>query len=73
MKPSGVDVAISHIWSKKGEYLIKAYAQDQFGSNSPESSKSINIPRNRALFNTQYSILFWLFERFPIIKHLLKI
>jgi hypothetical protein len=49
LNPSGVDVIVSHTWSKKGDYTIKAHAQDEYGLNGPESTLSIMIPRTRTI------------------------
>ena len=51
LNPSGVDVTVSHIWSKKGNYTIKVHAKDEYGSNGPDATFSVKIPRNRAIDN----------------------
>jgi hypothetical protein len=70
LNPSGVDVIVSHTWSKKGVYTIKAHAQDEYGSDGPESSKSVTIPRNKAV--TLYSLITKVLERFPLLERILN-
>jgi outer membrane protein assembly factor BamB len=68
--PSGNNVTVSHTWNAKGTYTISAKAEDEYGLIGPKATKEITIPRNKALLTTQ-PILQWLFERFPILRHLL--
>lgn len=68
---SGTDVTLAHTWSKKGDYIIKAYAQDEFGLDGPESTKSVTIPRNRDV--TLYSLVVRLFKRFPLLERILNL
>ncbi len=67
---SGIDVIVNHTWNKKGSFNIKAKAENTNGFVSPEATVEVTIPRNKALFITQ-PILFWLLERFPVLKHLM--
>ena len=67
---SGIDVIVNHTWNKKGSFNIKAKVENTNGFVSPEATIEVTIPRNKALFTTQ-PILFWLFERFPILRHLI--
>jgi hypothetical protein len=69
---SGIGVTISHSWNKKGTYVITAHAEDEYGLISSETTLEITIPRNKALFTIQ-PILLWLFERFPILRNLLRL
>jgi hypothetical protein len=63
--PSGVKVTVGHIWDEKGDYEIKAKAEDSVGLDSIDwGSHSINIPRNRAI-NYNFNIINWLIARFP--------
>ena len=68
---SGVDVTLYHTWSKKGNYIIKAYAQDEFGLDGPESSKSVTIPRSREV--TMHSLVMNLLKRFPLLERILNL
>jgi len=47
--PSGQDVTVSHTWSTKGTYTIKAKAQDSLGLNGPETTKTITIKKSKTL------------------------
>ena len=69
---SGTDLTASHIWTTKGTYTISVKAEDEFGAESNLTTLEINIPRDKALLIQQYPILIWLFERFPILKHLIR-
>jgi len=71
LNPSGVDVIVSHTWSKKGVYIIKVHAQDEYGSDGPESSKSVTMPRNKAV--TLYSFITRVLERFPLLERILNL
>jgi hypothetical protein len=44
---SGIDVKISHSWSKKGTYYIKAKAEDIGGLVGPETTLKVKMPRIR--------------------------
>ena len=68
--PSSVDVSVSHTWSEKGDYSIKAHAQDEYGLNSLDATFSVTIPRTRASMS---SLFLSLAERFPILKQLLQL
>ena len=59
---SGGIATLSHIWNKKGTYIIKAKAEDIFGKSSNWSEFEVNIPRYKA---SNYNVIEWLFERFP--------
>ncbi len=72
--PSGDLIPISHTWSKKGNYMIKAKAKDIYGNESDWGTLSVTMP-------CSYKIPFqpfWerLFERFPnafpILRNLLR-
>jgi subtilisin family serine protease len=71
--PSGDLIPISHTWSKKGTYTIKAKAKDIYGNESDWGTLSVTMPCS---YNIPFQP-FWerLFERFPhifpILRHLL--
>ncbi len=46
--PSGTDVTVSHTWSSRGTYFIKARAEDVNGLIGPESTLSVTMPTNKA-------------------------
>jgi len=76
LHPSGTNISESHTWVAKGTYTITAKAEDEFGLTSPEITKEVTIPRNKAIF-TKQPILMWLVERFsnvfPMLKQLMKL
>ncbi len=55
--PSGNDVTVSHTWSAKGTYTIKAKAQDINGLSGPETTKTITIKKSKALNLPYFKIL----------------
>ena len=50
--PSGIEASASHNWSKKGNYTIKARAGNPLGELSDWGQLSVNIPRNKILYNS---------------------
>jgi hypothetical protein len=46
---SGTDEDASNIWAVKGTYTITAYAEDSYGQAGPETTKEVNMPRNKAV------------------------
>jgi PKD repeat protein len=64
---SGLKVTIGHIWSKRGTYLIKVKAEDTVGAESGWSEFEVEIPRNRAAYNSlvlRFLVRFPMFSRF---------
>jgi len=68
---SGEVVTLNHSFNEKGEYIIKAIAEDSFGAQSNESTFKINIPRYKAV-NFNINLLSCLFERFPFLEVFLR-
>ncbi len=66
---SGVEVTISHTWSKKGNFIIKAYAKDIKEAISDTTTFDIKIPRNKATFSLNLLLRF--LEQFPMLLRLL--
>ena len=60
--PSNGASTLSHIWTSKGDYEIRAKLIDVFGYESDWASLSVNMPRDRLLSNTLFMRLL---ERFP--------
>jgi bacillopeptidase F len=67
--PSGTNVTVSHTWTLEGTYIIKAKAEDEFGLIGPEATKTVTMPRNKAIntpflnFLKQYANLFLILQR----------
>jgi hypothetical protein len=61
---SGTPLIVSHTWSEKGTYTIKAKAKDVFGAESEWGELEITMPMSKT-FNSNLPLLNWLFERFP--------
>jgi len=61
---SNEQITLTHTWTTKGTYVIKAKAKDIFGAESDWTTLSITMPQNNEVFNT-HLLLSWLFERFP--------
>jgi len=71
LNPSGADMIVPHTWSEKSDYTIKVHAQDANGLNGPESTKTITMPKNRAI--TWNYLLMKVLERFPLLKKILNL
>jgi hypothetical protein len=72
--PSGEEVTVSHTWTSRGTYKIKARAVDIFEESGAYKEISVTIPRDKTL---NFNLLEWLLERFPnafpIFRNLLKL
>ena len=67
---SSEEVNISHTWSKKGNYIIKAKARDIYFQESDFVEFSITIPRDRMQIS---SFLLNFFNKSPPIQRLIRI
>jgi hypothetical protein len=71
-----VETTISKTYSSTGTYLISAYAKDVNNAESDIVTLEVSIPKNK-LFDNNYPLLGWLFERFPnmfpILRQILRI
>ncbi|UCF50441.1 MAG: hypothetical protein JSU91_02875 [Thermoplasmatales archaeon] len=67
---SGELVTISHNWSERGNYLIKAKAKTTNGLIGPWGELEIKIPKNRL---PAFNSLFRFFERFPMFEVFLRL
>ncbi|KYK24942.1 hypothetical protein AYK24_10520 [Thermoplasmatales archaeon SG8-52-4] len=65
---SGEIVKVNHTWTKQGKYTINANGRDLFNLDGPQGELKVNVPRNKAIYN---SLLLWLLERFPLLNRLL--
>jgi len=67
---SGDEITQSHMWNKKGTYVIKAMAKDVHGSVSSWGTLSVSMP----LSYTSAGFILWgrLLERFPHLFPLLR-
>lgn len=70
--PSGIPVTVSHEWSSKGDYQIKAKVKDIDDVESDWTILAVSMPRNRAIntmplflrFLQQHPIMYQLLQRF---------
>lgn len=69
---SGKDVTVSHTWNYKGTFLIKAKAKDEFGINGPEATKTVNVPKIKAINRNLLNYLQIYKNIFPILQLLLQ-
>jgi hypothetical protein len=63
--PSGAEASTTHIWSEKGNYIIKAKARDVNGTESNWATLSVSIPKNKLsnmIFKKIFENLFYRFE-----------
>jgi len=67
--PQGTYHTETHAYSKKGQYIIEAYAQDETGRIGPTSYHLTTIPRDKA---TKNILLLKLLEGFPLLQELLQ-
>ena len=68
---SGEEVTLSHTFSGRGAYIVKAKAKDTNDAEGPWGSLQINIPRPKVYAIAQ--LLERILERFPILDHILSI
>jgi len=70
---SGVEVELCHTYNKKKVFVISAYAEDETGLVSDESTFAVTIPRFRGIISMFDSLI----ERFPntflLLRFLLKV
>jgi hypothetical protein len=59
---------VSHTWSERDTYVIKAKAKDAFDAESDLTTLSVTMPRNRATYN---SLFLWFLEQFPILQKII--
>jgi len=68
---SGETISMGHIWDEKGDYSIKVKSKDEFGEESDWSDPlAISMPKIKS-FNYFNLLIFRLFQRFQILKHIL--
>ena len=65
---SGTEVCDSHIWDKKGAYVISVTVRDIYGENVT-ATKEVTMPRNKLILRP---LIFRLLERFPFLLYFLK-
>ena len=65
---SGQNITLRHTWTNKGEFTIRTYAEDSNGIESPESTFTIKIPRNKIKYNSYIQNIL---KRFPLIKQII--
>lgn len=69
---SGQTFSVTHSWSVKGTYAVKAKAKDDHGAESDWSTFQIKMPATYGITNP---FLHWLFEHFsnafPLLRYLL--
>jgi hypothetical protein len=69
---SGTGVTVSHSWSKKGAYDIRAKAKDVFGNESTWSTLKVQMPQELAFLQTFFAqLLGRLIGRFPLFGFIL--
>jgi hypothetical protein len=72
LNPSGEDVKVKHTWNSDGSYIIRAYAEDEFGLVGPEATLTVTMPRNRAVNTPFLSFLQQHPNLFPILQQILQ-
>jgi parallel beta-helix repeat protein len=62
---SGQQVVLSHKWSQKGTFTIKAKAKDPYDAEGPWGELSVTMPRDKTIF---CSMLCRFLESFPLLQ-----
>jgi hypothetical protein len=65
---SGDEVILSHTWSQKGTYTIKARCKDTDNLWGPWGELQVTMPKSRFVTNT---LFLQFLERFPLLERLL--
>ena len=70
---SGTSIELSHSWSERGSYMVKAKVRDSEGSESNWATSEVSMPKNKdALFDSFLARLFHVHPHlFSLIEHLL--
>jgi hypothetical protein len=68
---SGEEVLVSHKWSKRGTYIIKAKAKDTFGSESDWGELEVSMPRIISFKSMFIKFLERPPYAFPILRYLM--
>jgi len=68
--PSGAEASATHIWSEKGNYIIKAKARDVYGTESNWATYSVSMPKNKLSNMILFKIFENLFSRFEFLVNL---
>ena len=63
---SGDTVPVSHTWTKKDTYLVKAKAKDYYGLESNWTTLEVSMPMDISVqLSWGFPFLTWLFDQFP--------
>jgi parallel beta-helix repeat protein len=66
---SGEEITLSHTWSEKGTYMIKAKAKDIYDMESPWGTLEISMPQNKhSITSLCLHFLNYLMQRFPLLE-----
>lgn len=66
---SGTDIDIDHTYTLEGTFTIQAKAKDPSGDESGIAELEVTMPRNK---QSNFNLLYWLFECFPNTFQLLQ-
>lgn len=67
---SGEEIKLSHTWTQRGQYQLKAKVKDPCDEESFFEELQITIPRNKAIYNILYLRLL---DRFPLLERLINL
>ena len=67
---SGEEIEVNHTWNKRGDYVIKVKAKDEFGEESFTTLLEISMPKNKFIKTFNPWIL-RMIQRFPIFEFLI--
>jgi outer membrane protein assembly factor BamB len=68
--PSDAEASAKHIWSEKGNYVIKVKVRDVYGAESDWATLEVTMPKNK--INSIDTFFLRLLENFPILYQLLQ-
>jgi len=69
---SNQEITLNHIWTEKGNYVIKAKVKDIFDDESDWTQLAITMPTIQQKTKLQTPILHRITSTFPLLKHLVN-
>jgi len=70
LKPSGESIYSSNVWTKKGNYIIKAKSKDIYGAESEWAELKVSMPINKVINNSFIIFLEQHLDMFPKLRQI---
>jgi hypothetical protein len=67
---SGDTLDVSHIWDKKGNYIIRAKVVDEYGAESDWGTLEVKMSKNKQF---PLPLIERITERFPLLEHIINL